>query len=187
VTRRRRARRACFARRTSEEAAGATKFTQWITTRGILHVFRIILGDNEVGCGLSDKVSLQTFQQGVQAARSVLKVPMPGQSFNASLSFDLIWRRGTVLGSERTDQRRRLWMQTTRYTRPAHPLCKISLGNTNPATSVNGFQTSAKSCAGAAPADDGVVFSIKTGASATLNSMTVTPSFDDQRESDAAV
>src|SRR4029077_1669194 len=47
--------------------------------------------------------------------------------------------------------------------------------NTNPATTVNGFQTACASCGGATALDDVVIFSIKTGGSATLNSIAVTP------------
>jgi len=50
--------------------------------------------------------------------------------------------------------------------------------NTNPTTTVNGFQTTCASCNNPSlpfPADDAVVFSIGTGANATLQSIAVTP------------
>jgi hypothetical protein len=51
--------------------------------------------------------------------------------------------------------------------------------NTNPTTTVNGFQTTCSSCSGqttsTVPEDDVVVFSIGTGANATLQSIAVTP------------
>ena len=50
--------------------------------------------------------------------------------------------------------------------------------NTNPTTTVNGFQTTCVSCSNQSPSipeDDVVVFSIGTGANATLQSIAVTP------------
>ena len=47
--------------------------------------------------------------------------------------------------------------------------------NTNPTTTVNGFQTTCASCSAMVPEDDVVVFSIGTGANATLQSIAVTP------------
>jgi hypothetical protein len=47
--------------------------------------------------------------------------------------------------------------------------------NTNPATTVNGFQATCASCGAMFPLDDAVIFSIATGGSATLQSIAVTP------------
>jgi len=116
---------------------------------------------------------------------SVLSVPLPGQAFAASLVFSTF-----IGGSNPPAQINTVpptILEDDRITGvgvdSSHTIYAVGstnspqgfFANTNPATAVNGFQTSCASCGGATALDDVVIFSIKTGGSATLNSIAVTP------------
>ena len=158
--------------------------------------FRIILG------GLTTSTSFPTLNpiqpyvgavvgnsQSPDAFLSVLTVPTPSQTpFNAALVFS------TYIGGSNPPA------QTPSGPGVAPSLLEIDridavsvdanhtiyatgttnapggfFANTNPTTTVNGFQTTCASCSAMIPETDVVVFSIGTGANATLQSIAVTP------------
>jgi hypothetical protein len=116
---------------------------------------------------------------------SVLNVPLPGQAFAASLGFS------TYIGGSNPPAQVNTVPPTIieddRITGVGvdsnHTIYAVGntnspqgfFANTNPATTVNGFQNACASCSGSTVFDDVVIFSIKTGGSATLNSIAVTP------------
>ena len=124
--------------------------------------------------------------QSPDAFLSILRVPTPGQTaFNATLVFStyiggsnppaqLTGASPTLLEDDRID---------AVAVDASHTIYAVGLSNapggffanTNPTTTVNGFQTTCASCGATAPVDDVVVLSIGTGANATLNSIAVTP------------
>jgi Big-like domain-containing protein/List-Bact-rpt repeat protein len=116
---------------------------------------------------------------------SVLSVPLPGQAFAASLVFSTYIggsnppaQINTVPPTIVEDDRITGVGVDSNHTIYAVGSTNSPQGffaNTNPATTVNGFQTACASCSGSTVFDDVVIFSIKTGGSATLNSIAVTP------------
>jgi nidogen-like/uncharacterized protein DUF11/Big-like domain-containing protein/List-Bact-rpt repeat protein len=116
---------------------------------------------------------------------SVLNVPLPGQAFAASLVFSTYIggsnppaQINTVPPTIVEDDRITGVGVDSNHTIYAVGSTNSPQGffaNTNPATTVNGFQTACASCTGATAFDDVVIFSIKTGGSATLDSIAVTP------------
>jgi hypothetical protein len=127
--------------------------------------------------------------QSVDAFLSILRVPTPNQTaFNATLAFST-YIGGSNPPAQITVSSPRL-LEDDRISAVAvdanHTIYATGesnapggfFTNTNPTTTVNGFQTTCSSCnlqSPLFPLDDAVVFSIGTGANATLQSIAVTP------------
>ncbi len=130
--------------------------------------------------------------QSPDAFLSILRVPTPNQTaFNATLVFS------TYIGGNNPPAQFQsspgsppLLLEDDRISAVAldvnHTVYAVGesnapggfFANTNPTTTVNGFQTTCVSCSNQSPSipeDDVVVFSIGTGANATLQSIAVTP------------
>jgi hypothetical protein len=124
--------------------------------------------------------------QSPDAFLSILRVPTPNQTaFNATLVFS------TYIGGSnppaQTPSSPPALLETDRISAVAvdtnHTVYAAGQSNapggfftnTNPTTTVNGFQVTCASCGGTIPEDDVVVFSIGTGANATLQSIAVSP------------
>ncbi len=140
--------------------------------------------------------------QSPDAFLSILRVPTPNQTaFNATLVFS------TYIGGSNPpaqtqavparlveDDRISAVAVDANHTVYAAGVSNAPGGffaNTNPTTTVNGFQTTCSSCnlqSPLFPVDDAVVFSIGTGANATLQSIAVTPtSASHRRGANAAI
>jgi hypothetical protein len=121
---------------------------------------------------------------------SVLRVPTPNQTaFNASLVFST-YIGGSNPPASVSGQSGPMLLEDDRISAVAvdanHTIYAVGdtnapggfFANTNPTTTVNGFQTTCTSCNDQSPLfpiDDVVVFSIATGGNATLQSIAVTP------------
>ena len=121
---------------------------------------------------------------------SILRVPTPAQTaFNATLVFSTyigganppaaltIVQPPTLLEDDRINAVA-VDANHTVYAAGESNAPGGFFANTNPTTTVNGFQTTCTSCNNQSPSvpqDDIVVFSIGTGANATLQSIAVTP------------
>ena len=125
-------------------------------------------------------------KQSPDAFLSILRVPTPQQTaFNATLVFS------TYIGGSnppaQTPGVTPSLLETDRISAVAvdanHTVYAAGesnapggfFTNTNPTTTLNGFQTTCASCSATVPEDDVVVFSLGTGANATLQSIAVTP------------
>ncbi len=158
--------------------------------------FRIVLGGRTSSTSFPTLNPIQPYvgavvgnTQSPDGVLSVLSVPTPNQTaFNAKLVFStyiggsnppaqITVTSPTLLEDDRIDA---VAVDAT------HTIYAVGISNapggffanTNPTTTVNGFQTTCASCNPASPGipeDDVVVFSIGTGASATLQSIAVTP------------
>jgi Abnormal spindle-like microcephaly-assoc'd, ASPM-SPD-2-Hydin/Bacterial Ig-like domain (group 2) len=142
--------------------------------------FRILLGGETGSTDFPTLNPLQPFEGTLDGFVSVLKVPQPGQSFNASLYFSTFIGSGvaTTTGNAISDNERIEGLAVdsnhTIYG-VGNALSSNFFANTTPATVVNGFQTTCTSCALTPALDDLVLFSIGTGAGATLQSIVVSP------------
>jgi hypothetical protein len=138
--------------------------------------FRIIIGgQTRSGTDFPTKNSMQTFQGVQDGYIASLKVPLPGQSFAASLYFSS-YIGGGVQSSGESERISGVGVDAndTIYA-TGRTLSADFFANVTPPVSVNGFQTTCGSCDAATPLDDVVVFSITGAPSATLQSITVTP------------
>ena len=138
--------------------------------------FRIIIGgQTRSGTDFPTKNSMQSFQGVQDGYIASLKVPLPGQSFAASLYFSS-YIGGGVQSSGESERILGVGVDAndTIYA-TGRTLSADFFANVTPPVSVNGFQTTCSSCGGATPLDDVVVFSITGAPSATLQSITVTP------------
>ncbi len=128
--------------------------------------------------------------QSADAFLSILRVPTPNQTaFNATLVFSTYIggsnppaqaNAGTSVILEEDDRINAVAVDAnhTVYAAGVSDAPGGFFTNTNPTTTVNGFQTTCASCnvqSPLFPEDDVVVFSIGTGANATLQSIAVTP------------
>jgi hypothetical protein len=142
--------------------------------------YRIVIGGETTSSDFPVQNALQTFSSGEYGFVSVLKVPLPSQSFAASLYFSTYIGDGTELTEDGTVIENEningvaVDSNHTIYASGA-ALSSSYFANTNPATTVNGFQTTCTSCGGDTPFWDTVLFSITTGGGATVQSITVTP------------
>jgi uncharacterized repeat protein (TIGR01451 family) len=138
--------------------------------------FRIILGGQTSSATSFPTLNpLQSFQGTQDAFVASLKVPLPGQSFAASLYFSSVIGGGVASETESerivgvgVDANHTIY--ATGRTVSANFFANLTLPEP-----VNGFQTSCSSCGEATPLADVVVFSITGAPSATLQSITVTP------------
>jgi Bacterial Ig-like domain (group 2)/Nidogen-like/Divergent InlB B-repeat domain len=142
--------------------------------------YRIVLGGETTSSDFPVQNALQTFSSGEYGFVSVLKVPLPSQSFAASLYFSTYIGDGTELtenGNVIENENIKGVTVDTNHTIYASgsALSSSFFANTNPATTVNGFQTTCTSCGGDAPSWDTVLFSITTGVGAAVQSITITP------------
>jgi hypothetical protein len=130
--------------------------------------------------------------QSPDAFLSILRVPTPNQTpFNATLVFSTYIGGsnppaqspaipGVPVTLEEDDRLNAVAVDVnhTVYAAGASNAPGGFFANTNPTTTVNGFQTTCASCNSPSlpfPVDDVVVFSIGTGSNATLQSIAVTP------------
>jgi len=155
--------------------------------------FRIILGGRTNSTDFPTVNPIQPYvgasvggTQSPDGFVAVLSVPLPTQTFPAALVFSTYIGGSNPPASVNTPPTPTL-LEDDRITGVGvdgnHTIYAIGdtnspqgfFANTNPATTVNGFQTTCSSCGATFPLDDVVVFSIGTGASATLQSIAVTP------------
>jgi uncharacterized repeat protein (TIGR01451 family) len=142
--------------------------------------YRIIIGGATGSTDFPTLNPLQGFVGTGDAFVSVLKVPQPGQSFNASLYFSTFIGSGTILSEAGSvidyeqvegaavDSNHTIYLS-------GYALSSNFFANTTPATTINGFQTGCAHCGTEPGANDLVLFSIGTGPGATVQSITVTP------------
>ncbi len=158
--------------------------------------FRIVLGGRTTSASFPMMNAIQPYvgavvgnMQSPDGFLSVLSVPTPNQAaFNAKLVFStyiggsnppaqITVASPTLLEDDRID---------AVAVDASHTIYAVGISNapggffanTNPTTTVNGFQTTCASCnppSPGIPEDDVVVFSIGTGANATLTSIAVAP------------
>ncbi len=138
--------------------------------------FRIILGgQTRSGTDFPTQNALQAFQGVQDGFVSSLKVPLPTQTFTASLYFSS-YVGGGVQSSGESERVTGVAVDTnhTIYA-TGRTISADFFSNLTTPTIVNGFQTTCTSCGGNPPLDDVVVFSILTTPGATLQSISITP------------
>ncbi len=139
--------------------------------------FRIILGgQTRSGTDFpTTQNALQAFQGVQDGFVSSLKVPLPTQTFTASLYFSS-YVGGGVQSSGESERITGVAVDTnhTIYATGRTISADFFSHLTTP-TIVNGFQTTCTSCGGNPPLDDVVVFSILTTPGSTLQSISITP------------
>jgi Bacterial Ig-like domain (group 2) len=156
--------------------------------------FRIILGGRTSSTDFPTLNPIQPYVGALVGAMqspdgfvAVLKVPLPTQTpFNAALVFSTYIGGSNPPAAITVTQPPTLF-EDDRITAVAvdanHTIYAVGdtnspqgfFANTNPTTTINGFQTTCSSCGAQIALDDVAVFSIGTGGSATLQSIAVTP------------
>ena len=153
--------------------------------------FRIILGGRTSSTDFPTANPIQPYvgasvggTQSPDGFVAVLNVPLPTQTFPAALVFSTYIGGSNPPASVPTTP---TLLEDDKITGVGvdanHTIYAIGdtnspqgfFANTNPATTVNGFQATCASCSAMFPLDDAVIFSIATGGSATLQSIAVTP------------
>ena len=139
--------------------------------------YRLVIGGQTVSSDFPTLNSLQTLQGTQNAFVAELKVPTLGQSFAGSLYFSTLIGGGAVSGSgngERTDG---VGVDSSDVVyATARTISANFFGNTNPTTTVNGFQLTCSSCGATTPEPDTTIWSMGTLGTATLQSISVSPS-----------
>ena len=137
--------------------------------------YRILLGGQTASSNFPLVNSLQTLQGAQNAFVAELRVPLEGQTFNSSLYFSTLVGGGarTSGNGERTvgvdvDSNDLIYAA-------ARTISSNFFGSTNPATTVNGFQTTCTSCGASTPLPDTTIFSLGKLSTAALESIAVTP------------
>ena len=138
---------------------------------------RIVVGGQTTATNFPMMNPLQASLVGSQnAVVSVLSVPSPGSTFNMSLLFSTYLGGGVTISGQSESVRGLIADSNHQIYAVGRTPSANFFGNTSPATTVNGFQTTCASCGGGTPADDIVIFVLTPQSGTSVPDLTVTKS-----------
>jgi YVTN family beta-propeller protein len=138
---------------------------------------RIVVGGQTNATAFPTMNPLQASLVGAQNGFvSVLSVPSSGSSFTMSLLFSTYLGGGVTVSGQSDSVRGLITDSNHAIYALGRTVSANFFGNTSPATTVNGFQTTCASCGGGTPADDLAIFVLTPQSGTNVPDLTVTKS-----------